>query len=251
MPRLFTNRPRRYDFITPKTIVQNHISWESTNAILYLVGGISFIMGSIFFLPQYEALSDLGAWIFFGGSLIYLLVTGHDLLESTAYLYSQKQSTIWNWLELIVANFYVGGTILFTVGSLLFLSEIDQIVVGGWCFTIGSFFFLVGACINAIQIIQERSLMKLQLLNATAITFALGSTLFFIASLPYLSEALNIDTNRVLFRYVGWEYIIGSVLFLLGGIFNYYRLYEKTNKDKDETLIVEWKNQFQKSDKLD
>jgi len=235
MPRLFTNRPRQSLF--PARLGAGRLNWERTSAILYIVGGSTFILGSIFFLPQYEALSDLGAWIFFIGSLVYLLVTGYDLLESSAYVRSGKGSRIWSWLELAIAGIYVGGTVLFTVGSLLFLSQIDWIVAGGWCFTIGSLFFLFGAFLNAIQIIKEESIVRLQLLNATAIAFALGSILFLVASLPYLSEALNLEDNRVLFAYVGWEYIAGSILFLLGGITHYYRLHKAKHYHQAERKV--------------
>lgn len=239
MPHLFTNRPRLYNPINQDKIGNNYFDWESLNAIFYLVGGMAFIAGSIFFLPRYDSISDIGAWIFFGGSLVYLVVTGHDLLESTAYLRRQKQRTIWNWLEFTVANVYVVGTLLFTVGSLLFLSQIDGIVAGGWCFTIGSLFFLTGACLNALQIVQEGSFVKLQLLNATAMSFALGSILFLIASLPYLSEALNLEDNGALFAYVGWEYIFGSILFFLGGVINYYRFYQRKQYYQEDSVMVE------------
>ena len=238
MPHLFTNRPRLYNPI-PKDNTSNHnFDWGSINAILYILGGLTFIAGSVFFLPRYDTLSDTGAWIFFGGSLIYLVVTGHDLLESANYLRRQKQRVIWNWLEFLIANVYVGGTILFTVGSLLFLSQIDAIIAGGWCFTIGSLLFLIGACLNVIQIVKEGSFVKLQLLNATAISFAIGSTLFLIASMPYLSEALNIEDNKVLFAYVGWEYIFGSILFFLGGIINYYRSYQRKHYYQEDGVMV-------------
>ena len=239
MPHLFTNRPRLYNILIKPTTDYQNFDWESFNALLYIVGGMTFIMGSVFFLPRYDHLSDIGAWIFFGGSLVYLVVTGQDLLESITYLRYRKKPTVWDWLEFVVANVYVGGTILFTVGSLLFLSQIDEIIAGGWCFTIGSFFFLVGACLNVNQIVHESSFIKLQLLNATAITFALGSTLFLIASMPYLSEALSIEENWVLFAYVGWEYIFGSILFFVGGIINYYRYYQRKHYYEEESLLVE------------
>ncbi|NBD32757.1 MAG: hypothetical protein GVY17_07300 [Cyanobacteria bacterium] len=225
MPHLFTNRPRQYTLFTEKMLGISYFNWELTNGILYIVGGITFVIGSVFFLPRYEHLFDVGAWIFFGGSLVYLIVTTQDLWESLNYLRSQPLLTIWDWLEFLAANVYIIGTILFIVGSLFFLSEIHMIVAGSWCFIIGSFLFLVGACINIIEILQATSLIKLQLLNITAITFALGSTLFLVASIPYLWQPLDMQEQWLLFTYVAWEYIVGSILFLLGGIINYYRVY--------------------------
>lgn len=153
------------------------------------------------------------------------------------YLRSQNLLSIWDWLEFLAANVYVIGTILFIIGSLFFLSHIDMIVAGSWCFIIGSFLFLIGACINIVEITKANSLVKLQLLNITAIMFALGSTLFLVASIPYLWQPLNFEEQPLLFTYVGWEYIVGSLLFLIGGIINYYRLYSSKT---DEQLTINW-----------
>lgn len=232
MPHLFTSRPRQYSLFDEKELGISQFKLELFNAILYMIGGITFIIGSVFFLPRYEALLDVGAWIFFGGSLVYLVVTGQDLWESSKYLRSQSFLSVWDWLEFLAANVYVAGTVLFIVGSLFFLSQIDMIVVGSWCFIIGSFLFLIGACINIIEIAKAKTLVKLQLLNITAIAFALGSMLFLVASIPYLWQPINLEEQWLLFSYVAWEYIVGSVLFFLGGVVNYYRLNSNENSQQ-------------------
>jgi hypothetical protein len=237
MPHLFTSRPRQYTLFNQKAFGSNQYKWELANGIFYIVGGITFVVGSVCFLPQYEHLFDTGAWIFFGGSLVYLVVTGQDLWESSNYLRSQTLLSIWDWLEFLAANVYVIGTILFIIGSLFFLSEIGMIVAGSWCFIIGSLLFLIGACINIVEITKASSLVKLQLLNITAIMFALGSTLFLVASIPYLWQPLDFEEQPLLFTYVGWEYIVGSLLFLAGGIINYYRLYSSKTY---EQLTIDW-----------
>lgn len=90
-----------------------------------------------------------------------------------------------------------------------------------------------------MRFVKEGSFVKLQLLNATAISFAIGSTLFLIASMPYLSKALNLEQNRVLFAYVGWEYIFGSILFFVGGMINYYRFYQRKRYYQKDSVMVE------------
>lgn len=225
MPHLFTNRPRQHNLLSNEFSPKKHFNWESANAVLYLIGGLTFIAGSVFFLPKYEAFADWGSWIFFWGSLLYLIVTVHDLLESARYLRLRQKWELWNWLEFLAANVYVGGTILFIVGSIFFLSKFGFIITGGWCFIIGSLLFLLGACINVMQIIQAGSLVTLQLLNATAIAFILGSALFLVASVPYLWKIFNPQDRTELFTYLAWLYIVGSILFFLGGAFNYYRAY--------------------------
>lgn len=227
MPHLFVNRPRQFNLMSDYPAGYKHFDWEAANAILYLLGGLAFILGSIFFLPKYEALLDVGVWMFFGGSLLYLIVTVHDWLESFSYFSSHPSKvSIWDRLEFWAANAYVIGTLLFIVGTILFFSQIDLIIDGALCFIVGSLFFLAGACFNVMQITQAGSMFTLQLQNATGITFIVGSVLFLVASIPYLWEIWNPQDQQVLFTYAGWEFIVGSILFFMGGVFNFYRAYE-------------------------
>ena len=225
MPHLFTNRPRQHNLFSNAPAGWRHFSWESVNSVLYLLGGLTFVLGSIFFMPQYEQYANTGAWIFFGGSLVYLVVTVHDLFEASAYLRSRENATFWERIELFAAVVYVSGTVLFIVGSLFFLSQIDLVIAGSWCFIWGSLLFLVGAFINVIQIIQAGSLFTLQLMNATAICFTIGAVIFLLASVPYLWNHKHTALQQKLYSYMAWEYIVGSIFFLIGGIFNFYRSY--------------------------
>lgn len=225
MPHLFVNRHRLHDLTNAHPEQGNHFRWETINAVLYNLGGLMFIIGSGFFFPHYEAYADLGAWIFFFGSLLYLVVTGHDMGEVWHYWLTKHSHTTDKILEFIAATAYLVGTVLFTVGSIFFLSALGWIVAGAWCFIIGSALFLIGACVNVTQIVQERSLITLQLMNLTAISFIVGSVLFLIASIPYLWTIENAAERDTLFNYLAWDYVIGSGLFLLGGMFNYYRTY--------------------------
>jgi hypothetical protein len=84
---------------------------------------------------------------------------------------------------------------------------------------------VVGACINVLQIVEAGSLLTLQLMNLTAVTFVVGSVLFTVASIPYLWSLPDEVTERTVFAFLAWQYLVGSVLFLFGGIFNYWRAY--------------------------
>ena len=184
MPHLFTNRIRQYRL--DKSFAEAHkgFKWESINAIVYCLGGFIFIVGSVLFLPRYEKFADWGAWAFIVGSVFYLLVTFHDLLESIQYFRSHQREDLYHIFEFLAATAYVTGTILFILGSVLFLPSLNKVNPAGWCFIIGSLLFVAGACINVLQIIQAGSLLTLQLLNATAICFIVGSVLFLASSVP-------------------------------------------------------------------
>jgi hypothetical protein len=222
---MFINRHRIYDLTRDRSDLRSQFRWETINAVFYKVGGLVFIIGSILFFPRFEAYADIGAWTFFVGSLLYLVVTVHDLAEvrrhwqgSTAH----DRSIIMEWTA---ASSYVWGTLLFTAGSLFFLSAVGWYTAGAWTFIIGSLLFVLGACINVLQIIQADNRVTLQLMNLTAVAFVVGSVLFAVASVPYLWDVPNPSMQVTLHTFLAWQYLIGSVLFFSGGVFNYWRAY--------------------------
>ncbi|WP_426415281.1 hypothetical protein [Aestuariirhabdus sp. LZHN29] len=89
----------------------------------------------------------------------------------------------------------------------------------------GSLLFVLGACINVLQIVQSKSLITLQLINLTAISFVVGSVLFTVASVPYLWEVKSPSDRTTLYAFLAWQYLIGSLLLFAGGLFNYWRAY--------------------------
>lgn len=224
MPHLFTNRPRQHNLLSMEPPGHLHFSWEAFNGVVYLAGGLIFTLGSIFFLPVFSS-SDLGAWIFIVGSILYLVVTIHDLLEAFGFHHLNRNRSVKDRLELSAAVVYSVATVLFIAGSVMFLSSFDRIAGGSWCFILGSLLFIFGAVVNVLQIIQAGSLVTLQLLNATAICFILGATVFLLASVPYLWTHFEPGDSLILFSYTAAEFIIGSLLFFLGGLFNFIRSY--------------------------
>ncbi|CAB1077759.1 hypothetical protein D1AOALGA4SA_5537 [Olavius algarvensis Delta 1 endosymbiont] len=225
MPHMFTNRPRLHDLTKGSQDLRSQFRWETINAILYKIGGVLFIIGSIFFFPRFEAYADLGAWVFFVGSLVYLVVTVHDLAEVRHHWRLSKSHDRDTILEYAASASYVWGTVLFTVGSVFFLSSVGRLKAGAWCFVIGSLLFVLGAGINVLQIVKSSSIKILQLMNLTAITFVVGAVLFTVASVPYLWSVAAKSDRTTLYAFLAWQYLAGSVLFFLGGVFNYWRAY--------------------------
>lgn len=220
MPHLAANRPRMLDMVNRHPELGRHFLWEGVNALVYAAGGAVFTVGSVFFFPALAAYEDLGAWSFVAGSLIYLVVNVHDAAEIAL---QWRRNRGHDRLETTAVVVYLAGTLLFTVGSALFLSAVDRVAAGAWCFVIGSLLFLAGACVNVLQIVRQRQLATLQLMNLTAICFIAGSLLFAVASVPYLWQVDGTGIRALLFGYLAWQFVIGSALFLLGGIFNYWR----------------------------
>ncbi|MBL0715320.1 MAG: YrhK family protein [Desulfosarcina sp.] len=225
MPHMFTNRPRLHDLTQGHAALSAQFRWETINAVLYKIGGFVFILGSILFFPRFEAYADIGAWTFFGGSLLYLVVTVHDLAEVRHHWRTIRHHGHDAILEYTAAASYVWGTVLFTVGSIFFLSAVGWLKAGAWCFVIGSLLFVLGASINVLQIVKSSSIKILQLMNLTAISFVVGAVLFTVASVPYLWDVATVSARKTLYAFLAAQYLVGSVLFFLGGVFNYWRAY--------------------------
>ena len=170
MPHLFVNRPRLHDLTSGSAQLKAQFRWETINAVVYKIGGVVFIVGSVLFFPRFEAYANIGAWAFFFGSLLYLVVTGHDMAEAVRYRRRIVRPTLASDVELVAAAAYLIGTILFIVGSIFFLSQVGWVITGAWCFVIGSLMFLLGAGINVLQIVQAKSVKTLQLMNLTAVS---------------------------------------------------------------------------------
>ncbi len=223
MPHLFVNRPRLYDAARDLGDRRAQFRWETINAVLYKIGGVIFVIGSILFFPRFAAYADWGAWAFFFGSLLYLIVTVHDLVEATGYRRRLGLADRDTRREYFAALSYVIGTLLFTFGSVFFLSVISWVTIAAWFFVIGSLLFVLGACINVLQITKAADLITLQLMNLTAISFVVGSVLFTVASIPYLWTVRAPADRTLIDAFLAWQYLVGSILFLAGGVFNYWR----------------------------
>lgn len=232
MPHLIANRPRLYDLTRDLGDRRAQFRWETINAVLYKIGGVIFIIGSVLFFPRFAAYADLGAWTFFVGSLLYLVVTVHDLIEAVRYRRQIGLGDRDTRQEYIAAWAYVIGTLLFTFGSVFFLSAVGWFTAGAWFFVSGSLMFVLGACVNVLQIVKAQDLITLQLMNLTAISFVVGSVLFTVASIPYL-WTVEAPVDRVLIdAFLAWQYLVGSILFFAGGVFNYWRAYVVMSRAK-------------------
>ena len=224
MPHHFVNRPRFQAIDRTTSSLRHQFTWESVNALIYVIGGGMFIWGSVLFFPLFEERADRGVWIFFFASLLYLVVTGHDAYEVAQYRRrSDNGSSTSKRSEVVAATSYLFGTLLFAVGSLFFLSSIGRYEGGAWCFVLGSLLFVLGATMDVLQIVQASDLQTLQLMNLTALAFVTGSLLFGVASVPYLFSFDDTDDERTIDAFLAAQFVIGSVLFVVGGLFNYRR----------------------------
>jgi hypothetical protein len=224
MPHAFVARPRIMDLTRDSPEARADFRWETINAVVYKLGGVLFVLGSVCFFPAFAAWADTGAWIFFAGSILYLIVTVHDLMEARRHARLDgrtSQEAMQQW----AARTYVAGTLFFLIGSVLFLSWVGLEHAGACCFILGSLLFVAGAVVNVLESYEAAEPVQLQMMNLTALSFVVGSVLFAVASVPYLWEVEDPADARVLHGFLAWQYLIGSLLFLFGGAVNYLRAY--------------------------
>jgi len=108
---------------------------QRSNALIYILAGICFTIGSFFFFPWIRQNQTHGAWLYVMGSIISLIgatlamLTANDL-KRTARSHSYPSSALWMmpWLsdeEAAMAScaWYMIGDVGFGVGSVFFFPK--------------------------------------------------------------------------------------------------------------------------------
>ncbi|MDE1251074.1 YrhK family protein [Vibrio aestuarianus] len=225
MPHFFTNRKRIHNLTVGNADTRSQFKWETLNAVLYKFGGLFFLVGSVLSFPTFQAYSVLGQWIFFTGSMFYLIVNVHDLFDVHRYWQGKNCNHPRKRLEYSAAYIYFVGTLLFVMGRVVVFVDNNYSAHSALMFTIGSALFVIGASVNILADTKNSVATEGQLTNLTAITFIVGSVLFAVGSFPGLWEGGVPTEVTQLSSYLSWQFLIGSLLFFFGGVFNYWRAY--------------------------
>ena len=204
------------------------LSWRILHASLYNVGGITFLLGSLCYLPwmtDYE----LGGWLFTIGSIGFLFA---DLLEwytnnrvgcldspllraefeEKMGIYMDPKETVLGSYQRVEngMNFFYSaiGSFLYLVGSICFIPETDAIVLGTELFIAGSFVIFTSqswkiyrqGCTNPTVIVDGKNSGNSRLDKS-----------FSFSNYSYDLPALSVDAGAGM---GGFFYLVGSVYFL-------------------------------------
>jgi hypothetical protein len=229
MPHFVTNRPRRFAIFSAVEKLTLQFGWEALNTLVYEVGGVMFIIGSVFFLPAYEEYISVGSWLFFAASILYIIVSAYDCVEMS---YHPSDAP---FIDAGAAASYLIGAIVFLIGSVLFLPTVGKYNAGALCFILGSLLFVSGAVLNAMQIFQAPSARAARYLLLTAICYIIGSTMFVVASVPYFFPFESAKDKELIYRWLAQQYIVGSLFFLVGGLINGFRAHHIVQKHPSST----------------
>lgn len=233
MPHLFTSRLRKHFLLSNLSSTIN-IDFEKYNNRLYLLSSLLFVIGSIFFLPSYSNYGILGAKIFTIGVFISLALNLHDFHEVIQHHINNENHGFWNYLEIGTVLLYLIGTINYLIGNYYFIFKPSDEWSAGLYFIVGSFLFTIAAINNLMLATKEYSYSKLMLMSANAACNIIGGLLFIVGSIPYLWNSFSLNLDELM----AFQFIFGSLAFLLGTVFSQIHTKIKIN----DFIIVENKD---------
>ncbi len=114
--------------------MENSRLWRMWHAVNYFIGGGAFLLGSFILFPfanEYLDAPEVSAWLYTIGSLTFLLA------DITEWLHYTKSDCPFLTLSI---NFFLSvlGSLLYLVGSFLFIPVLDLAWLGSIMFIIGS-----------------------------------------------------------------------------------------------------------------
>lgn len=235
-----------------------HVLYE----VVYLVALISFVVGSIFFLPEYDDWLDVGCNLFIFGSVVLAAMLGYETLEEAVNLCGvgveiyhtdddmpeavgcERNSRAWG--VVIEKLGYFAGSVIFAVGTVFWehprtiAADVpgsqDTKEVDVWAtelFIVGSAVFALAAFVNALTL-HERHPTFVKWAIAACACYEVGGVLFVIGSVCFLPNMGCAESMLVL---AAWCFIIGSLFYVLAagiGLLKTLALFQLEQEDRDE-----------------
>mmetsp|Transcript_71791 Transcript_71791/g.162919 ORF Transcript_71791/g.162919 Transcript_71791/m.162919 type:complete len:258 (-) Transcript_71791:26-799(-) len=162
------------------------LAWKGVTAFevwengLYLVGSVLFLAGSVLYLPpegqlkyRNNAVMSLGqiceTFSFldsqFRGTVLFILGSVLFVFAAFTNLLNQQKQDEWSSRMLsAVTSLYMGGSLLFALGSIAFLPHLGcgeaMVTLGAWLFIVGSIMFLLGSLLSmcrTVKVLQSPS----------------------------------------------------------------------------------------------
>jgi hypothetical protein len=182
----------------------DQIESRNVHGLALVLGGALYVVGSVLFLPQLSQYADISAWCFVVGSTPYLIVAVIEAFASKG----RAEFTISATSALAAA--------CFLVGSVFFLSYVAIFPIGSGMFLFGCLLLTIGNVTGLLCLAgSSRMLIMVDL------SFLVGSTIFIIASIPYMFDFQAAANNIQISTFLASLYIVGSFFFLLAGGFRH------------------------------
>lgn len=226
------------------------LSWRIIHAIPYLIGGTTFLFGSLCYFTGGNTLAgdyEAGGWLFTIGSVGFLFA---DIFEwnknnRVGCLDSKQERVEWEHLNSgylsrksllglcgltglqraengINFAYSALGSLLYLIGSIMFIPSLDSLALGTWIFIIGS------------AIIFTSQMWKLYRYESFAddvpgvnvdLWAGLGGLAYAVGSVQFLPEY---DTSDFATNVAATWFTLGGAAFTLSGLFIVYRYFIAT-----------------------
>lgn len=150
------------------------ISFEACENALYLIGSCVFVAGTVLYWPPEAHHANVnwlvrslslgvyfnlftpefeGTMLFIFGSVLFALAAFVNGLDQRAF------STVANQMLTATTSLYMGGSLLFVMGSVAFLPDLGcnerMFWLGAWCYVVGSSLYLLGSMISLLRTSRE------------------------------------------------------------------------------------------------
>lgn len=147
-------------------------TFEACEHMLYVIGSWMFVVGTILYWPtkahyaQVKVLQDFSLGQYFNlfspefeGTLLFTL--GSVIFAFAAFtnaLNHRKYEAEMSQMLTAVTTLYMGGDMLFIIGSVAFLPDVGcnkkMVTIGAWTFILGSALFIIGALLSMFRTLQ-------------------------------------------------------------------------------------------------
>lgn len=218
-------------FVTPST-VDNSLCWRLCHSVSYLIGGVTFPVASVIYLPRLLAkapsMESIAGWLFTIGSFFFLVA---DLMEWNHYRPMCFRSSACGFAWNLGLNFLFSatGSLFYLLGSIYFIPSVANLFYG-------ELFFIIGSAIIALSQAWKCYRTCVTPSNQSACTninedlwgfivdlFAgLGGLFYLIGTVIYCKSPAPEDKHYVL-AIVWW--ILGGTAFLISALAMWKRYY--------------------------
>lgn len=205
---------------------------EISRVITYFVGSMLFLLGSIFFYPDYSVMWDgnlgkVGSWAFVIGCLCFFAGANLDFIQAIRYNHGTQLRQVLRAFNAL-ANYM--ATSIFILGALYFLPTWYPKApeLGCWSFFVGCILFCLAAVVEVLFICtthDDPRVSGFRIKNivcwgtVAAVGTFVGALFFILGSWYYLPRYINlVDEGTHYMNKAITFYVVGSVFFIINSL---------------------------------
>ncbi|RLN21496.1 hypothetical protein BBO99_00004035 [Phytophthora kernoviae] len=213
----------------------------------YFVGAVLFLLGSIYFYPEYSIMwnGDAGvfaSWCFVVGCLCFFTGANLDFIQAIRHNHGTQLRQV---LRAFNALCNYMATSIFILGALYFLPTWYPKApeLGCWSFFVGCILFCIAAVVEIIFVCmthEDPRVSGFKIKNifcsvaAMALATFIGALFFILGSWYYLPRYINrVDDGTHYMNKAISFYVVGSVFFIISALAmipDVYRSFKSSNR---------------------